>query len=142
MKLPNQPFYLPLGNCQDARGLLGVLEYKHLPFQVQRIFWIRNVPANTTRGGHAHRTSEQVLICIKGIVEVELEDIAGKKQQFRLSHDNHRGLYLPPLYWGYYKFKNQAVALCLASDCFDESDYIRDYHEFKKMQDAGPSGTL
>jgi len=136
MNTSKEPHWVLLGNFQDHRGFMGTLEDHRLPFEVSRTFWISKVPDNTVRGGHAHRTSQQLLICITGIIEVELEGLSGIKHEFQLSPTSHRGLYLPPLFWGYYTFKEQAVALCMASDYFNESDYIRNYREFERLKHA------
>lgn len=129
------PFLIIPEILKDSRGTMGVLEDKHVPFEVLRTFWICQAPENTERGGHAHRSSKQLLICIDGNIEVELEDITGGMHQYKLRR-NEYALYLPPLCWGRYAFRGSAKALCLASDYFDESDYIRDYQEFKKITNA------
>ena len=136
MDIGKQPYWISLGNFRDTRGFMGILEDHEIPFEVSRIFWISQVPDNTVRGGHAHRTSEQLLICIAGIIEVELEGLSGVKHEFRLTPASDQALYLPPLYWGHYTFCKQAVALCMASDGFDEADYIRNYQEFERLRHA------
>lgn len=136
MKIGDEPVLISIGNFRDSRGKMGILEDHHVPFKVLRTYWISQVPENAVRGGHAHRTSEQLLICIQGVIEVLLEGLSGDKFVFKLDQSCCQGLYLPPLYWGRFTFSNQAVALCMASDYFDESDYIRDYQEFEQLKHA------
>jgi dTDP-4-dehydrorhamnose 3,5-epimerase-like enzyme len=139
MVVGKEPCWITLEYFQDSRGLMGILEDHKIPFEVRRTFWISRIPDNAVRGGHAHRTSEQVLICVHGTIEVELESLSGRKYEFQLSPYQYRGLYLPPLYWGGYIFREQAMALCMASDHFDEMDYIRDYQEFEQLKYADRS---
>ena len=129
------PFLVPIKRYQDKRGVIEVLEQPGIPFDVNRIFWISQVPENTLRGDHAHRSSEQLLICTSGKIEAELEDLMGKQYQYILK-PNDQALYIPSKCWGRFRFSNNAQGLCMASDSFDESDYIRDYREFVVMKDA------
>ncbi|GJM27983.1 MAG: hypothetical protein DHS20C17_06180 [Cyclobacteriaceae bacterium] len=133
MSNPVSPFLISLKHNQDSKGVLGVIDNRNIPFDIARIFWIHQVPDNTERGGHAHKTSEQLVICVEGIIDVTMEEITGKTHQFKLLPGSH-GLYLPSLCWGYYNFQDNAIALCLASDYFKESDYIRSYQEFEKLK--------
>ena len=112
---------------------MGILEDHHLPFPVKRIFWIDQVPDNTWRGNHAHKSSEQLLICMKGNIKVELENIEGSYFHYHIDHESE-ALYLPARCWGKFLFTSNALALCFASDRFDESDYIRSYPEFEKLK--------
>lgn len=128
------PFLITPERYEDSRGSMGIIQDHKIPFKILRTFWLSQVPENTRRGGHAHRTSEQLLICLEGTIEAELEDFNGQFHQFCL--EPHQALYLPPLCWGHFIFHQNATALCLASDHFDETDYIRDYAVFEKLKDA------
>lgn len=121
-------YYLPL--ISDMRGGLSVAEYEdHVPFLVKRCFWIFNVPTSEIRGEHAHKTLHQYLICVKGSVNVMLDD--GDSRQEVILNKSNLGLHIPPLVWGVqYKYSADAVLLVLASDKYDSSDYLRDYEEF------------
>ena len=134
MQIGDLPVIIPVDDFRDSRGVMSILEDKKIPFLVRRTFWIRQVPEHTSRGGHAHKSSKQLLICVKGMVEVELEALTGKAHHYLLDPLESPALYLPPLYWGRFTFKDDAIALCMASDYFEESDYIRDYQEFKKLR--------
>ena len=114
----------------DLRGNLSFLEeLKDVPFEVKRVYWLYDVPEQQVRGGHAHKTSEQVIICIKGQIKVLLESKTGEQQEFFLD-DPCQGLYIPPQWWGRMVFEDQALMIGLASDEFNESDYIRNKANF------------
>ena len=129
------PFLISAGCYRDSRGIMGILEDRQIPFKVKRIFWITQVPENTRRGGHAHKSSEQILICTDGVIEVELEDFRGVVQRYQLQ-PGEDALYIPSLCWGKFLFTANTRALCMASDYYQESDYIRDYGEFEKLKNA------
>ena len=135
MKELKRPFLIETGKFQDDRGVVGILEDHLIPFRVRRTFWISQVPDNTWRGGHAHNSSEQLLICVQGKIAVELEDLSGSSYQFDLDSDTP-ALYIPAKCWGKFLFTNKASAMCLASDHFDEKDYIRSYPDFEKLKYA------
>lgn len=114
----------------DARGNLGFLEeLKDVPFEVKRIYWLYDVPEQQVRGDHAHKTGEQVIICISGQMEVVLESKKGDVLSYTLKEPN-QGLYIPPMWWGKMLFKEKAIMLGLASDEFSEDDYIRNRKDF------------
>ncbi len=126
------PYTIPLKKHQDERGILGVVHHKDLPFVIKRVFWLDKVPSNTSRGGHAHHESLQVLICTHGTIKASLEDLEGKRYEFELK-DSKEALFIPAQVWGVYLFVDDARALALASNQFDERDYIHDYEVFKAM---------
>ncbi len=133
------PFLICPERHKDPRGSMGILQDNQIPFKILRMFWLYHVPENTRRGGHAHRTSKQLLLCLEGTIDAQLEDINGRLYQFQLVA-HQQGLYLPPLCWGHFTFHQNAKALCLASDHFDETDYIRDYEEFEQLKYAFKDG--
>ena len=115
---------------EDLRGRLSYGEVEdQLPFPPRRYFVIFDVPSEEVRGEHAHRTLEEVLVCIKGAVSILVDD--GKSRaEVRLDAPD-RGLYLPPMIWNIqYRYSSDAVLLVLASQRYDAADYIRDYEEF------------
>ena len=114
----------------DPRGSLTFIEgARHVPFDIRRIFYLYDVPTAESRGAHAHRTLEQVLICLAGSVDASLDD--GSEQ--RTVHLNRPwlGLYIPPMIWAAEtNFDPGSVCLVLTSAYYDESDYHRDYEAF------------
>lgn len=119
-----------LPHIPDMRGILSVAECeKHIPFMPKRCFWVFDVPSKEVRGEHAHKALHQYLICVKGSVNVVLDD-SDSRSELVLDRPN-LGLHIPPLVWGIqYKYSHDAVLLVLASDAYDPNDYIRDYSEF------------
>jgi dTDP-4-dehydrorhamnose 3,5-epimerase-like enzyme len=117
----------------DSRGNLSFIEEeKHVPFQIRRVYYLCDVPSGATRGGHAHRAMQQIVIALSGSFDVVVDD--GKEQKSFFLNRPHYGLYIPPKVWRQLEnFSSNSVALMLASTQFDEDDYIRDYDVFKMM---------
>lgn len=122
---------LDLPKITDARGNLTFIEGgKHLPFQIQRVFYLYGVPAAGSRGAHAHYRLHQFLVCISGSFDVELDD--GDDQ--RRVHLNRpwQGLHIPPMVWAAEtNFGADSICLVMASEQYDESDYIRDHPTYR-----------
>ena len=114
----------------DTRGYLSVVENGiDIPFDIKRIYYLYMVP-EVARGAHAHKALQQLLIATSGSVEVIMDDGANKKS-FLLDKP-WKGLLIAPGLWrDLENFSNDAVVMCLASEKYDPSDYIRDYNEFK-----------
>jgi dTDP-4-dehydrorhamnose 3,5-epimerase-like enzyme len=114
----------------NALGSIGVLEDPSLvPFSIQRVYFIYDVPAGSERGSHAHKNLEQFMVATSGSFTVELDSGSGK-ESFALDSPSV-GLYVPPGMWRDLKdFAPNSVCLVLASTKYDESDYLRDYEEF------------
>ncbi len=116
---------------QSSLGFISVAEHPDsVPFPIKRVYWTYYTPQNVTRGGHAHKELEQVIFAVSGTITFYTEDRQGKKDEFVLSEPN-KGIYLPPYIWREIKFSHNAVLLCLASEGYDEDDYIRNYDAFK-----------
>jgi len=118
---------------RDSRGSLSYAEYgKDLPFITKRYFVVFDVPAGEVRGGHAHKSVEQFLVCVKGSVWVTIDD--GRQQIQILLEGPARGLYVPPLIWStQHGHSPDAVLLVLSSETYDADEYIRSYEEFKNL---------
>ena len=115
----------------DLRGNLTFLEeLKSIPFEIKRVYWLYDLPEQQTRGDHAHKTGEQVIIAIKGKIQVLLESTKGDLFNCTLDKAD-KALYIPPMWWGKMIFSKNAIMIGLASDEFDECDYIRKRSEFK-----------
>lgn len=120
-------------NGNKELGYLAVLQESEIPFSIKRAYWIFGVPANVTRGYHAHKALWQALIAVEGRVDIKYDDGVGGKGIVRL-HSPGEALILPPCYWREMNFIGNAVLLCLASEEYDEKDYIRDYGAFLKYR--------
>lgn len=125
-----------LPKVTDPRGNLTFIEEeRHIPFNIQRIFYLYDIPTAESRGAHAHKRLEQVVICLAGSFDVQLDDATNK----RLVHLNRpwQGLYIPPMIWAAeINFDPGSVCLVLASELYDASDYYRDYEEYVKVKEA------
>ena len=116
-------------NFEVGGNLTFIEGGNHIPFKFKRVFYVYDVPTGTERGAHAHRTLEQFIICLGGSFEVTLDD--GREQKSIRLNRPWQGLYLPPMIWAAeVNFDPGSVYIVLASDDYDESDYIRDYAAF------------
>jgi hypothetical protein len=105
---------------------------RHVTFIIKRVYWVYDTPEHIERGNHAHLACKQVLIAINGTVEVELENTSGNIERFFLDNPA-TGLYVPVKHWRKIRLSKGAVLLCLASEEFEEQDYIRVYNVFKAL---------
>lgn len=114
----------------DERGqLIALEESKEIPFAIKRVYYIYDTGEGVRRGFHSHRTLEQILICIHGSCRVMLDD--GAERQNILLDKPYEGIYVGPDMWReMYDFSPDAVLLVLASQLYDENDYIRNYDLF------------
>ena len=114
----------------DSRGsLIALEENKNIPFNIKRVYYIFNTKPHVIRGKHAHKKIEQVLICLKGSVKIKLDNVIEKKD-FYLDKP-HIGLHIKELTWREMsEFSKDCVLMVLASELYNEDDYIRDYKEF------------
>ena len=120
---------------RDDRGELYVAEYsKEIPFLVRRVYYICNVKdEKVSRGFHAHKALQQVLICLGGSCEIMLDN--GLERQTVLLDEPGKAIYLKPGLWREMrKFSSNATLMVFASQEYDEGDYIRDYDSFKRYK--------
>ena len=124
---------LDLPKITNAMGNLTAIENTNmLPFNMQRIYYLYQIPENTERGNHAHRAVKRLMIAISGQFQIELDN-GHIKRTFTLDRAD-QGLYIPPMYWcRLAHFSSHSVCIVLASELFDESDYIRSYDEFLNL---------
>lgn len=117
----------------DDRGnLTFVEENRHIPFSIARVYWIYDVPGGESRGSHAYRELQEVIIALSGSFDIFLDD--GLAQKNITLNRAYFGLYVPNMVWRRMQnFSTNAVALVLASLPYSAEDYIRDYSEFKRM---------
>ena len=118
----------------DERGHLVVVEgMTDIPFEIKRIFYIYGSGKDVVRGQHANRKSEFVLINVAGTSKVKVKDGKGNEVTFSLNRP-HTGIYLPNMVWKeMYDFSADSVLLVLASEHYDDEEYIRNYEEFLKL---------
>lgn len=121
--------FIDLPDLGDERGgLVAIESQKNIPFDIKRIYYIFNTQ-NKPRGFHAHKNLSQVLICVKGYCKVKLDN--GKEKDAVSLDSPKRGLLIENLVWReMHDFSDDCVLLVLASNYYDESDYIRDYNDF------------
>ena len=129
MKLANCHI-INLPKITDARGNLTFIEGNiHVPFAVQRVYYLYDVPGGAERGGHAHKDLEQLIIAISGSFDVILDD--GKDKKRVHLNRSYNCLYVCPMIWRELdNFSSASVCMVLASNRYDEDDYYRDYAKF------------
>lgn len=116
----------------DDRGQLVALEeHKEIPFNIKRVYYMYGTGKGVRRGYHAHKKLEQILICIHGSCQIHMDDGFSTKEV--MCDKPYEGLYITSNIWReMYNFSEDAVLLVLASELYDEQDYIRDYQIFMK----------
>ncbi len=117
----------------DGRGnLVALEELKNIPFKVKRVYYIYDTKSGVRRGFHAHKHLEQILICVHGSCKIHLDD--GSETEEVLLNNPTVGVYIANNMWReMYDFSSDAVLLVLASELYDEKDYIRNYDDFMKF---------
>ena len=133
LKLNLKPKKISLKNIGSNKiGFISILENFDIPFDVNRVYLVHATPNNVTRGFHAHKELQQILIASSGSVKINLIDRYNNNQVIELNSPKE-GLYIPPLVWRTIEYSDNAVLVCLASINYDENEYIRDFNEFKKL---------
>ena len=117
----------------QGRGKLSFIEKDVIPFSIKRVYYLYDVPSDSYRGGHAHKKLVQLMSPLSGSFEVLLDD--GKKRKKVMLNKPDKGLLIPQGIWREMdNFSSGAICMVLASDNFDESDYFRDYDQFKQSK--------
>lgn len=116
----------------DHRGqLIALEEFKDIPFQIRRVYYMYDTEEGYVRGKHAHKKLEQILVCIHGSCKVKLDN--GTEEKVVPLEKPYEGVYVPNNMWReMFDFSPGAVLLVFASALYDADDYIRDYDEFQK----------
>ena len=128
------PRVIRLPRIYDPRGNLSFLQNDDniVPFHIERVYWIYDVPAGESRGSHAHKEMHALMIALSGSFTVHLFD--GHKEFEFILNRPFEGLYIPPGYWRTIdNFASGSVCMVLSSSKYSEDDYIRDYEEFLKI---------
>ncbi|MCM1028441.1 MAG: FdtA/QdtA family cupin domain-containing protein [Pseudoflavonifractor sp.] len=136
----NSPRLIDLPRFLDHRGnLSSIEECDTIPFNIQRAYWIYDVPGGECRGGHAYRRGQELIVALSGSFDVTVETPGGTTERFSLNR-SHYGLYVPPRSWRELSnFSTNSLALILSSTPYDETDYIRSHDEFSALSAAGES---
>ena len=114
----------------DERGqLIALEEFKNIPFKIKRVYYMYDTCEGVVRGCHAHKNLQQILICIHGSCKIKLDN--GEETSIILLDKPYEGLFVSNAVWReMYAFSSDAVLMVLASELYDETDYIRNYDEF------------
>ncbi|MUU79648.1 sugar 3,4-ketoisomerase [Winogradskyella endarachnes] len=132
MSRKKETYIIEIPKVHDERGSLAVVEKDVLPFKIKRIYYLYDVPSDSFRGGHAHKEQQSVIIALSGSFEVVVDNGLSKKRI--LLNKPNQGLFIPTEMWREIEnFSSGSVCLVLASTEFNESEYIRNYDEFKSF---------
>lgn len=125
---------ISLPKFEDPRGNLSFLEEdNHIPFQIERVYWIYDVPGGQVRGGHAFKEQREFIIALSGSFDVVVDD--GIDKQIYSLNRSYYGVYIPGGLWRQMEnFSTNALAVVLSSTKYEEADYIRDYNLFLKYR--------
>jgi hypothetical protein len=123
---------IELPKITDPRGNLTFVEgCQHVPFDIQRVYYLYDVPGGAERGGHAHRDLHQLIIAMSGSFDVVLQD-GNERKRFHLNR-SYYGLYVCSMIWRELdNFSSGSVCMVLASNKYDEADYFRDFNEYMR----------
>lgn len=121
---------IELPKISDPRGNLTFVECgQHIPFDIQRVYYLYDVPGGAERGGHAHKELHQLIVAMSGSFDVILND--GKEEKRFHLNRSYYGLYVPTMIWRELdNFSSGSVCLVLASNRYDEADYYRNYNDY------------
>jgi len=125
---------IDLPKYEDPRGNLSFLEEdNHIPFKIERSFWIYDVPGGMIRGGHAYKEQQEFIIALSGSLEVKVDN--GRNTEIFTLSRSYYGLYVPKGFWRQMQnFSTNSVVMVLSSTFFSEKDYIRNYDDFLKFK--------
>ena len=126
---------IELPKIEDPRGNLSFMEEeKHIPFKIERTYWIYDVPGGQVRGGHAFKEQQEFIVALSGSFDVIIDN--GTDQKTYSLNRSYYGLYIPAGLWRQMEnFSTNALAMVVSSTPFSEIDYIRDYDNFLKRKE-------
>ena len=130
MSNPDKIRIINLPKIEDYRGNLSFIEEEnHIPFKIQRVYWIYDVPGGEFRGSHAFKKTEELIVALSGSFDVVLND--GKREQRFLLNRSYYGIYVPKMIWRTLEnFSTNSLALIVASKNYNKQDYIRNFNKF------------
>ncbi len=133
MRSIGKPALIDLPKFLDLRGNLSFVEEEaHIPFKIKRVYWIYDVPGGEHRGGHAFKQTDELIIALSGSFDLNLHD--GTTEYKYSLNRSYYGVIVPRMIWRMIdNFSTNSLALIIASTDFSESDYIRNFEEFKKI---------
>jgi len=125
---------IELPKIKDRSGNITAIENNiHIPFAINRVFYLYDIPGGEDRGAHAHKECHQFLVAASGSFEVQLDD--GNEKKTVMLNQPYRGLHIPPGIWASeINFSSGSICLVLASHKYDEKDYVREYNAFLKYK--------
>ncbi len=128
-----KPTIIELPKIIDPRGNLTFLQYPNqVPFEIKRVFWTYDVPSGETRGGHAYKTQQELIIALSGSFDVIITNKDGQFEKYHLNR-SYFGLFLPSNTWRHMEnFSTNSLGLHVSSSIYYEDDYIRNFETFKK----------
>lgn len=125
---------LPLNKIHNRAGNITIVEGdNNLPFDIKRVYYLYDIPGGEARGGHAHRNLKQLIVAASGSFDVLLDDGKNKKV-VTLNRPDFGLMVIPGIWRELMEFSSGAICLVLASEKYDEEDYIREYSEFKTIK--------
>ncbi|EXZ97654.1 FdtA/QdtA family cupin domain-containing protein [Bacteroides fragilis] len=125
---------ITLPKMLDRRGNLSIIEeFKNIPFKIERVYWVYDVPGGESRGGHSYKKNEEFIVALSGSFDVVLNN-GSEWKKYSLNR-SYYGLYVPNGLWREMNnFSTNSLALILSSTRYEEEDYVRDYNVYLKMK--------
>jgi hypothetical protein len=125
---------LPLNKIHNRAGNITIVEgAENIPFEIKRVYYLYDIPGGESRGGHAHKNLHQLIVAASGSFDVLLDDGKNKKV-VTLNRPDYGLMVVPGIWRELMEFSSGAICLVLASHLYDESDYVRDYQDFKQSK--------
>ena len=126
-----KPNIIDFQNIDSETGVLNIFEVQNqIDFDIKRVFILNDIKNDITRGNHAHKKTDQLLICLKGEIEIFTELPNGLKFNYILSN-SRAGLFLPAEAWHFMNYKKNSIQLVCASQLYNENDYLRTKDQFE-----------